>query len=147
MAAPLYAVAAMLVLFPVADVGTQLGWQASPLTLNWRTGVVGLVGSALLTPTFGMVLALVTAHLFGHRWMQSALGVLAAVGAIVLLLVLGLFTLDSIQLGDSLTDEMRFSYWMAVGRAMFQVGFTLVVLITMSVASYRSIRRATARTR
>lgn len=147
LAAPLYCVAALLVLFPLIEVGAQLGWTASPRTLNWRTGAVGLLSSALVTPTFGICLALVTAHLFGHRGAQLLLAWSAGLGALALLLVGAGFGLDSVQLRGSVTDDLRATYTAAVLKAMADLVLTAATLAVLAFASRRARRAESGRTR
>ena len=118
LAAAAYAIAAMLIFVPLMELGSQLGWAAHPGALNWRTGAVGLLSGAILTPIFGMFIALITASLLGQRWMQRTLGVLAALGGLVLLAVLVVFTLDALQLRPNVTAAMKRSFDIASLKAV-----------------------------
>src|SRR5215510_8889281 len=63
---PLYVAAFMLAAIPLVEVAAQLGFTGHPSSLQWRTGTVGLLSSALLTPAFGLILAVVTAYVCEH---------------------------------------------------------------------------------
>jgi hypothetical protein len=138
LAGPLYAVAIMLMVVPILEVGSQLGWTASPSTLNWRTGAVGLLSGALLTPTFGLVVGVVTASVFQHRWIQRlliALTAFSAIGCVVLLLT---FALDSLQLRPTVTEAMRRAYTVAMLRAFVNLAVTIVVLAIVCVGAFKA---------
>jgi hypothetical protein len=107
LAAAAYAISAMLIFIPLMELGSQLGWSAHPSVLNWRTGAVGLLSGAILTPIFGIFIALITASLLGQRWVQRTLGALAALGGLGLLAILVVFTLDALQLRPSVTAAMK----------------------------------------
>src|SRR5688572_8875182 len=141
LAGPLYAAAFMLILVPLLEVGTQLGWSASPSMLNWRTGAVGLLSSATLTPTFGLVVAVVTASVFDHRWMQRILIALAGLAALACLVLLFTFVLDSVQLRPTVTQAVRRSYTLAMIKAMVNIGLTIVALTIVFVGAFKARTR------
>jgi hypothetical protein len=128
----------MLVAVPFIELGAQLGWSLSPGTLNWRTGAVGLLSSTTLTPTFGLVVAIVTACAFEHRVAQRALIGIAALALVACIMLLGTFALDSIQLRATVADEMRGAYTGAMIKAMLTLALTIVVLAVVFVGAFRA---------
>jgi len=95
-----YCTAALLVLLPMMD---YLGsaWPFQPSAANWRYEVAGTISTYLLSPLLGLLLASVTAAALPQRRVSKALGVLVWVVAVVLLLVLGNFVLDSLQVRNA----------------------------------------------
>jgi hypothetical protein len=144
-AAPLYSVAIMLIVVPIIEVGTQLEWSASPGTLNWRTGAVGLISGGTLTPTFGLVVAIVTASAFEHRWTQRFLIALAGLAALASFALLLTFALDSIQLRASVIEAMLRPYTLAVIKAGANLALTSVALTVVGVGAYRARSKTAAR--
>ena len=49
---PLYAVAVLMIVLPLGDLGASV-WPPHPMQLQWRFGTFGLVSGFLLTPLFG----------------------------------------------------------------------------------------------
>jgi hypothetical protein len=142
LAVPLYVVASILILFPLLEIGAQLDWSASPATINWRTGTVGLLTGALVTPVFGLMVAVVAAHFFQHRLTARVLTAVAGVGALALVLVLGGFLLDSVQLRPSVAEAMRRPFTMAVLKASLNLILSIGALVTIAVGSYRASKAA-----
>jgi hypothetical protein len=128
----------MLMVVPFIEVGTQLEWSVSPGTLNWRTGAVGLVSGATLTPTFGLVVAIVTASVFEHRWVQRLLIAIAGLGAFACLALLLMFALDSVQLRASVTEAMRRPYTLAMIKAGVNLALASVALAVACVGAFRA---------
>lgn len=135
LAAAAYAIAAMFVFVPVLELGTQLGWQMHVSALNWRTGAVGLLSGAILTPIFGLFLAVLTASLLDHRWVQRTLGVLAILGGVALLVMVLIFTLDALQLRPAVAANMKRSFDVAAVKAVlsFTVGGGTLLATAYSV--------------
>jgi hypothetical protein len=138
LAGPLYAVAVMLIVVPFLEVGTQLGWSISPSMLNWRTGAVGLLSSATLTPTFGLVVAVVTASVFDHRWMQRVLIAVAGLAALTCVVLLFTFVLDSVQLRPTVTEAVRRTYTIAMIKAMLNITLAIVALTIVFVGALKA---------
>lgn len=145
LALAMYAVAAMLVLIPLTEFAGQLGWTVQPGLLNWRTGSVGLLSGAVLTPTVGMLLAVITASVFGHRAAARGLAIVAGVGAVLMLLVIGVFALDVLQLRPAVVSDMQRSFTLAAVKALINFSVTAVTLGAICISGMRVTRRARAR--
>ncbi|HET8654090.1 MAG TPA: hypothetical protein VFL93_01055 [Longimicrobiaceae bacterium] len=139
---PLYATAVMLVVIPLSDLGGALGWKMLPHAINWRTGAVGLFSGTVLTPALGLVIAVITASLFGHRWAQRVLTVVVGLAALVLFAILAGFILDAIQLRAMVADAtMRHSFTAAVVKATINLVVAAVTLAIVCVGAFRAGRQ------
>jgi len=138
---PLYAMAAMLIVIPFVEMGAQVGWTLRPDVLNWRTGTVGIFSSMIVTPTLGLLLAVVTAFYYNHRWAQIGLTALAALAALACSAALILFTLDALQLRPAVAQQMQRPFTIAIVKAAINFGITSLTLAIMAVGAFRTLRR------
>lgn len=138
----LYALAAMFVIVPLNEMGARLGWQATPGALNWRTGAVGLFSSGLLTPASGLVIALVTAFIFEHRWVQRVMMGLSGLTALALFVLLAAFALDALQLRGAINPAMQRAYLVAVAKAMLNIAVVATTLGIACLASFLAGRKS-----
>jgi hypothetical protein len=99
-----YAVAFLLIVFPLAD--TFVGvWPPRIGEVTWRFGAAGLVSRSVMTPLFGTLVALVTAALLEHRLLARVLSLGAFIGAILGILAMVMFGLDAIQARSGVRPE------------------------------------------
>lgn len=93
----LNAVAILLIASPAIDlVGAII--PARPGEISWRFGVFGLLTNALVTPMLGLAILLVVATLLERQRTVRRLAILTLVLDVIILLGLGLFVLDYLQL-------------------------------------------------
>lgn len=102
----LYLFALVLVVSPLIDLFST-AWPLRPGDLSWRYGFVGLGAGYLNTPILGVVLAAAIAVWQEHTALLRTLGVVSAVVAVVLLLVLGIWPLDFLQIRGLRPPEQR----------------------------------------
>lgn len=138
---PLYVAAFMLVAIPLVEVGAQLGFTGHPSSLPWRTGTVGLLSSALLTPAFGLILAVVTAYAFEHAVTHRILSALSGFLAIALIVVTALFVLDAFQLRSTLNPQVTRSFTLAMVKAVLNFGIVSVSLLVVFIGALRARRK------
>jgi hypothetical protein len=134
---PLYAVAAMLIVVPLSELGAQLGWTVQPGVLNWRTGAVGLLSGVVMTPMVGLLIAVVTACVFEHRWAQRGLAILAGLGALAAVAILAGFTLDAFQLRPAVAANMQRSFTFAMVKAIINFSLSSITLAIICIATAR----------
>lgn len=104
MSAGVYAVAAALLVIPVVDVLSQV-WPPRPSLAEWRYGTLGLMSNYFLTPLLGLVLAGAAAFLVGSRRAQRIMALIALVGAAAMLIAVAAFSLDVLQVRQSVVAE------------------------------------------
>ena len=147
LAAPLYALAVLLVGWPMIDFVQGIG-AFSPGNIQWRFASVGLLSGALLTPMLGVALAMVVAAVRGHVVFQRVLAILNLVAAIVLVLLLIAFLLDVLQLRGVVPDQRQREFTSASGKAILKHATAAAMFAFLSVRGFqlsaRSARRATA---
>jgi len=131
----------MLVAIPLVEVGAQLGFTGHPSSLQWRAGTVGLLSSALLTPAFGLVLAVVTAYVCEHTVAHRILSALSGLLAAALIMVTALFVLDGFQLRSTLTPQLQHSFTLAMLKAVLNFGIVSGSLLVVFIRSPRLRRK------
>lgn len=104
-----YLLAALLVLEPMGDLLSQV-LPLQPSVLAWRFGFLGFFANNLLTPLLGATLAMVAAAYLGHGRALRVFSILSLVVAVVLVVALGGFTLDALQLRRSVQPAMASRY-------------------------------------
>jgi hypothetical protein len=140
-ALPLYVAAFMLAAIPLVEVAAQLGFTGHPTSLQWRTGTVGLLSSALLTPAFGLILAVVTAYVFEHTVAHRILSALSGFLAIALIMVTGLFVLDAFQIRSALDPKVTHSFTLAMVKAVLNFAIVSGSLLVVFTGALRSRRK------
>jgi hypothetical protein len=136
----LYVVAGMLILVPTAEMAAAVEWTFMPGNLQWRAGATGLLASSLVTPVFGLFLALTLAAAMGHRWAMRAFTIVAGAGALLLAALVLLFALDVLQFRHNIAPEIRRAYYFATGKALFNLGVASVVLGAICGGGWTLIR-------
>jgi hypothetical protein len=129
----LYFVAFVLIVIPVFDAATSVypfhfGYS------QWRFGIFGLLSNALLLPTIGMLLAVVTAVTQRHVRTQRTLGIACWVLAVVLVGVALTFCLDAAQSRKGIKPVMALSFFVA--------SMTAVAKLLVGAASLAVFARA-----
>lgn len=125
-----YLLATLLVLEPLGDLLSQ-ALPLQPSVLAWRFGFLGFFANNLLTPLLGVTLAMVAAACLGHVRTQRVLSILCLVVSVSLLVALGSFGLDALQLRKSVQPAMisRYDAGAAIAIAKYFasiVGFALL---------------------
>ena len=138
---PFYFVCLLLIIVPLGDLATNI-WPFRFGEVGWRYGMVGLLSGFLVSPLMGLILAVIGAAYMGHRRMLRALGILAAVGALVLLALTGLFLLDVIQVQPEVPPEGSSTFRIGATRAFIKNTLVVAGLAWLSVGSFRVASRS-----
>jgi hypothetical protein len=104
LAAPLYAVAAMLVVVPAVDFLLSVP-PAQPSSTQWRFSAVGLLSGYTITPVLGLSLALVVSAVAKQVAVQRVLVIVCLMVAVILLALGVGFILDMTRLRASVPQE------------------------------------------
>ncbi|HEY9226889.1 MAG TPA: hypothetical protein VIP11_09600 [Gemmatimonadaceae bacterium] len=126
---------------PIIELLAQLGFSLKLDSLQWRTGTFGLFSSALLTPTFGLVLALCTAYAFDHAGLHRVLTWLAAIIAVGLVAATAMFVLDAFQLRAAINPQVKRSFTLAMIKAVMNFGISALGLFIVFVSAFKAGRR------
>jgi hypothetical protein len=134
-----YCTAALLVLLPMMD---YLGsaWPFRPSAADWRYEVAGTISTHLLSPLLGLLLASATAAALPQRRVSKALGVLVSVVAVVLLLVLGNFVLDSLQVRNVAPPNARWVSRTSFLLAAAKILAGALTLMVLGVGNRRAVK-------
>ncbi len=142
---PAYLVAFMLVAIPLFDAAMSV----YPFALGneqWRFGAIGLLSNAFMLPAAGLLIALGTGLAFGHFRFLRILGVLCAIGAVCIVLLLLLFTLDSLQARLNITPQAKLAFVVAsftAGAKMILAVLTLAGIAAAGIKSRDAAEKAT----
>jgi len=101
-----YVLALSLVLGPLVDLVTTV-LPARLGDVSWRYGFLGLAAGYLHTPLLGLGLATGVAIWQEDRRLLRVLGILATIGAAVLVLVMASWALDVLQMRELREPEAR----------------------------------------
>lgn len=132
-----YAVAALLLFIGITEFAAQLQGIFAPGEIAWRVGAFGLL-SSLVTPVFAIFLAIVTAFLAGHRKTLRILSALATAGAVGLLAITCMFTLDFLQLRPSVQPDISRTFMISSVKAVINLSMMTAVLGFVGFSGWRS---------
>lgn len=132
-----YCIAALLLLLPMADYIGNI-WPFRLGAVDWRYGVVGMVSTYLLSPLLGCLIASVIAAWMPQPKVSRTLGVLSWLGAILLLLALGGFMLDSLQVRSAAPADARWVTTTSFLLASAKILAAAVTLIVLGVGNLRA---------
>jgi hypothetical protein len=136
----LYVFAALLVLSPLMDLVSTV-WPPRPGDFSWRYGFLGLLAGYLHTPILGLVLAMAVAFWQGHARALRITGALGCAAGVALLLAMGVFALDVVQMRAMRASEVRGA--VLAGGALQELKYfgALVVLILLGLGGWRTASR------
>ena len=148
----LYWIGIPLCLFPLADMVGRL-LPMHPGNVQWRFGALGLVfGGTLVMMVLGLALVAFVAASRRHSAVLLVVAVVALAIAVCVVTGLVVFGLDAVQLRSSIQQELRPSMTTAAVSAALSALLTVVALIGLATACFRTRRdlrsdmRATERT-
>jgi hypothetical protein len=136
-AGPTYAVALLMVVFPVVDFITNV-WPLQVDSVPWRYGAVGLFSGFLLTPFLGVVMIGALAGALEHRVVLRALGVIAVLAAVLSIAAVVLFTLDVLQLRGNVEEDARSGFDVGAVKALVKYVMSGAVALWLGVAALRA---------
>jgi hypothetical protein len=136
-AAPAYLVALAFLLIPPFDAFMQV----LPLRVHdprWRFGFFGLESNALMLPMAGLLIAFMTAVFFEHRRFQKVLGILSTIAAVAVIVALGVFALDALQVRPEVKPAAQLAFRVASMTAALKSILGIITLIGFSYAALRA---------
>lgn len=137
----LYPIGALLVVAAVSEPALQI-WPFRPGEVRWRFGAVGLMSGAVLGTLFGLAWIMAVAAVLDHRRALRAGAVAALVAAAVLTGVVGLFTLDFLQIRSSVNPQFRGALDLTVLRAVAVLGLSIPAAVGLGIGGWRASRLA-----
>ena len=116
-------------------------WPMRPSDIAWRYGFLGLTAGYLQTPTLGLALMIGTAIWARNRTVLRLAGFVALVVSLLLMVAMGLFGLDVIQMRGLRAEEMQ-SAVMAGG--MFQELKYFIAVLVLVFLGFGALKTAKA---
>lgn len=135
-----------LFVWPLVDLAST-GWPVRLGSLEWRYGFFGLLTSYLHTPILAVLLAMVLAFFLGHGRTFRILSILCLVMATFILVVLGLFPLDAIQLRSAQPPERLNAFQMGALFAELKHLTAFVTVSLLGVGGWRTAGRMVKQSR
>jgi hypothetical protein len=136
---PGYAIALLLIAFPLADLVTNI-WPLRPGAVEWRFGTVGLLSGFILTPLLGIVGVIAVAAALGHRGVLRLVAVVSLGLAAATVATLGLFALDWLQMRSTVEAEVRQGLDIGSIKAALKHGLTVITLGWLGLVGWRVSR-------
>ena len=124
-------------LFPLFDQIMQLVPTAKLHDPRWRFGAVGLLSNILVLPVFSLMVVLFLTSFYEDRVFERIVSLLAVVSSVVLLLLTGLFALDSIQVRGQMRPQAISSWAVASSTALVKLA---VAVLATGWFGFRGIR-------
>jgi len=112
-------------------------WPLQLTSLEWRYKATSGMSGILMLPFIGLVLALAVARSCGHKNVSRVVGVVAALTTLTLLVSMGLFAMDALQLKKVVQDRMLQQFNKATFTAGVTLGFSFVVFTILTIISFR----------
>ena len=114
-------------------------WPMHPGDIAWRYGFLGLMAGYLQTPTLGLLLIVGTAMWEENGTVLRICGVVGLLAALGLLLVMGMFGLDVMQMRELRAEEMRSS---VLAGGMFQEVKYFIAAFVLAFVGYGALKTA-----
>ena len=136
---PAYLVAIAMILIPLTDSFTTLfPWNVGDS--RWRFGAVGLISNALMIPLAGLLIAFTVASIREQRAVLRTIGVVGFIGALLCLLALVSFALDSLQTRSQVRPEMQASFAIASITAGIKTLLAGATLFAFGISGWKASR-------
>jgi hypothetical protein len=134
---PVYTVALIMLVMPLLDAAAAIG-TFSPTMYRWRFGAMGILSTNIITPLFGLLLALIAAYLQRNRWVLHILTGLTFLAAVVLAGMMAMFVLDGLQMRAELEPQVRPAFLLIAGKSLLSQALALLGLGTVCLGSRRA---------
>ena len=139
--APGYLFFGIAMLLPVLDLLISI-YPFRIGTVVWRFGAVGLLSSAVGAPLLVLFFVFALALFAGDRKVVIAVGVLAALIALLLISGSGSFVLDALQMKRRVQAAAQERFMMASAQAMLKLVLESITAIVLALSAFRALSRA-----
>lgn len=110
-------------------------------TVVWRFGAVGLLSSAIGAPLLVLFFIFALAVISGDRRVITAVAIVAAIIALLLVAGTGSFALDALQMKRRVQEAAQQRFMMASGQAMLKMILQGISAIVLAVTALRMIKK------
>lgn len=136
----LYAVAALLIIAPLADV-IGAAWPLRPTDVGWRFGSIGLGLGVIVIQIIGFALAMAIAAASGHRLVLRFLSIVCLLAAAALVAGITRFILDYGQIRPTLAASNVTGVDSSSFRALLVATLAVPVLVTLGGRGLATTKR------
>lgn len=136
-----YLVAVLFVLFPVADVATNV-WPWVPWSEQWRFAAVGVLSNYVVSVVFGFLLAAVVAAAAGHARVLRALSMMTGLGTAVLAVGCLGFILDTLQVRGTVRDDQVEYFRIGAMKTFGKMAGSTAAVLVLTLGVIRAARTA-----
>ena len=136
LAKPAYLLAGLLIVIPMMDLVTNI----LPARLGdpqWRYGSLGLFAGFSLTPLLGLLVLAGAAVALDHARMLWIAGIASMVIGVLLVLSLGLFVLDVLQIRGNVNPDLMRTFDIGAAKAVVKIVGVAGSMLWMGWASWR----------
>ncbi len=138
---PGYLFFGIAMLLPVLDLLISIyPWHIG--TVVWRFGAVGLFSSAVGAPLLVLFFIFALALFAGDRNVVIAVGVIAALIALLLVSGAGSFALDALQMNRRVQAAAQERFMMASLQALLKLVLESITSIVLALSAFRSLKKA-----
>lgn len=116
----------VLFMWPVIDLFSNT-WPLQPGNIQWRIGFMGMFTAYFTTPLLAIVLSMALAFVLSHKNTLRIFSVICFLGVVVMVIAMGLFALDAIQLRSGIPAENRAAF--NAGTILTELKFFSVFLV------------------
>jgi hypothetical protein len=134
---PAILVAVLIAAFAYIDFALNV-WPLKPGEARWRFGAVGVLTSYMAWLLLGALLLLWYAQAAGRRVLLKVAGVLCALQAVMLLLLLAGFPLDFLQLRRDVPPDDQWTFKVAAARSALKLLTCGVAFAWLAKAGFRA---------
>ena len=138
---PIYIISLLCIMLPPMDQALtllQLG-PVTPSSAEWRFRLIGMVSGAMLFPLIGVLMALLTAFITGNRLLFRVFMAVPIIAMIGLILALGLFVLDALQVRAEVPENRQRPFDVIVAKNVLQ---QIVQLVRTAVKEHVPLMEA-----
>lgn len=136
LAGGLYVVALSLVVLSLFDYLAAV-WPFQFGEVSWRYGAFGLVSGFVLTPLIGLSLAILLAWHRQRDQVLRVIGVVAIIGAALLLVMLVGFSLDAVQVWRGAPAETKRLTLLSAAKAVIKIAAAAVAVAWLGLGALR----------
>jgi hypothetical protein len=127
-----------LILTAAIDLFTTV-WPLRPTDIAWRYGFLGLTAGYLQTPTLGLLVIALTAAWQRRPLILHTVGSVSLALALILLLAMGMFALDVLQIRELRAAEGQAT---VLAGGLFQEVKYFVAFLVLTFMGYGSVKTA-----
>ncbi len=139
----IYPMGALLVVAAVLDPVVRT-YPFQPTVLSWRFGAVGLFSDSMVGVLFGLGWLVAGAAILQQRRALQLLSALTLAFGIGLAVIIGVFSLDALQIRAGAAPGFKPALDASVMKALLMMGLTVPVAIVAGVAGWKSSKQSLA---